>query len=51
MFPVKVQSVSVVNVKGKAKRFGRSIGSRSNLRKAYVLLKEGQDLNFSGEAA
>ena len=51
MFPVKVQSVSVVNVKGKAKRFGRSIGRRSNVRKAYVLLKEGQDLNFSGEAA
>ena len=40
MFPVKVQSVS-----------GRSIGRRSNVRKAYVLLKEGQDLNFSGEAA
>ena len=51
MFPVNVQSVSVVNVKGKTKRFGRSIGRRSNVRKAYVLLKEGQDLNFSGEAA
>jgi large subunit ribosomal protein L23 len=43
--------VSVVNIKGKTKRFGRSVGRRDHLRKAYVTLKEGQELNLSGEAA
>ena len=51
MFKVEVESVSVVNVKGKVKRFGRSIGRRDHVKKAYVSLKEGQELNFSGEAA
>ena len=37
--------------KGKAKRFGRSIGRRDHVKKAYVSLKPGQELNFSGEAA
>ena len=51
MFKVEVESVSVVNVKGKVKRFGRSIGRRDHVKKAYVSLKAGQELNFSGEAA
>lgn len=51
MFKVEVQAVSVVNVKGKAKRFGRNMGRRDHVRKAYVSLKAGQELNFSGEAA
>ena len=51
MFKVEVTGVSVVNTKGKVKRFGRSIGRRDNVRKAYVSLKPGQELNFSGEAA
>ena len=51
MFKVEVQGVSVVNTKGKTKRFGRSIGRRDNVRKAYVTLKPGQELNISGEAA
>ncbi len=51
MFQVKVRSVSVVNIKGKVKRFGRTMGRRDNIKKAYVVLEEGQDLNFSGEAA
>jgi large subunit ribosomal protein L23 len=51
MFKVQVESVSVVNQKGKVKRFGRSIGRRDHVKKAYVSLKEGQELNFSGEAA
>jgi len=37
--------------KGKVKRFGRSIGRRDHLKKAFVALKPGQELNFSGEAA
>jgi large subunit ribosomal protein L23 len=51
LFKVEVDSVSVVNVKGKVKRFGRSIGRRDHVKKAYVSLKAGQELNFSGEAA
>ena len=51
MFKVEVTGVSVVNTKGKVKRFGRTIGRRNNVRKAYVTLKDGSDLNLSGEAA
>ncbi|MBV8468903.1 MAG: 50S ribosomal protein L23 [Burkholderiaceae bacterium] len=51
MFKVEVEAVSVVNVKGKAKRFGGRAGRRDHVKKAYVSLKAGQELNFSGEAA
>lgn len=51
MFKVEVDSVRTVNQKGKVKRFGRTIGRRDHVKKAYVALKEGQELNFSGEAA
>ena len=51
MFKVEVKGVSVVNTKGKSKRFGRSQGRRDNVRKAYVTLKPGQELNLAGEGA
>jgi large subunit ribosomal protein L23 len=51
MFKVQVKGVSVLNTKGKTKRFGKSVGRRDNLRKAYVTLVPGQELNLSGEAA
>lgn len=51
LFKVEVKSVNVMNVKGKTKRFGRSVGRRDHVRKAYVMLKPGQELNLSGEAA
>ena len=51
MFKVDVQSVAVLNIKGKTKRFGKSMGRRDNLRKAYVTLKPGQELNLGGESA
>jgi large subunit ribosomal protein L23 len=51
LFNVQVKAVSVVNIKGKTKRFGRSIGRRDHVRKAYVTLQPGQELNLSGEAA
>jgi large subunit ribosomal protein L23 len=51
MFKVEVKGVSVVNTKGKTKRFGKSVGRRDNIRKAYVMLKAGQELNLGGEAA
>ena len=48
---MEVKGVSVVNTKGKTKRFGKTMGRRDNVRKAYVMLKPGQELNLSGEAA
>ena len=47
MFNVEVDSVNVLNVKGKQKRFGRSLGKRSDWKKAYVKLKPGHDIEFS----
>ena len=51
MFKVEVDSVRTINAKGKIKRFGGRIGRRDHVKKAYVSLKAGQELNFSGEAA
>ncbi len=51
MFKVEVESVQTVNQRGKEKRFGKSMGRRDHIKKAYVSLKKGQELNFSGEAA
>jgi len=51
MFKVEVESVQTVNQKGKVKRFGRSIGRRDHVKKAYVSLKAGQEINFTGEGA
>lgn len=50
MFDVEVEGVRVVNVKGKTKRFGARFGRRSDTRKAYVRLKEGQDIDFMPSA-
>ena len=48
MFDVEVDSVTVTNVKGKRKRFGRIQGRRSDWKKAYVSLKPGHDIDFMG---
>jgi large subunit ribosomal protein L23 len=40
----------VVNVRGKGKRFGQSAGRRRHWKKAYVCLKEGQEINFAEQA-
>ncbi len=50
LFNVKVNSVNMINIAGKAKRFGKFNGRRNNIRKAYVCLAEGQEINFA-EAA
>jgi large subunit ribosomal protein L23 len=47
LFKVQVESVQVANVKGKSKRFGRSMGRRSDVRKAFICLKPGQEINFA----
>jgi large subunit ribosomal protein L23 len=51
LFKVEVKSVQVLVQKGKVKRFGGRIGRRDHAKKAFVALKDGQELNFSGEAA
>ena len=47
LFKVQVESVQVLNRKGKVKRFGRFVGRRRSERKAYVALKEGQEIDFA----
>jgi large subunit ribosomal protein L23 len=47
MFKIKVDSVTVLNVKGKERRFGRIEGRRRNWKKAYVRVAEGQEINFA----
>lgn len=50
LFNVKVQAVNVLNQKGKTKRFGKTVGRRDHVRKAYVTLMPCQELSFGGEA-
>jgi large subunit ribosomal protein L23 len=47
MFEVKVDTVRVLNVKGKIKRFGRSLGKRSDWKKAYVKLQSGYNIELA----
>ena len=51
LFEVKVDSVRTVVVKGKTKRRGNKMGRRSDWKKAYVTLQEGQSLDFVEGAA
>ena len=46
LFKVKVKGVTVVNVKGKRKRFGAIQGRRSDWKKAYVSLEAGHEIDF-----
>ena len=47
LFKVKVDKVRILNNKGKTKRFGGRLGKRSDLRKAYVTLVSGNDIDFA----
>ena len=47
MFKTKVESVTVLNVHGKERRFGKTIGRRRSWKKAYVRLAAGQEINFA----
>jgi large subunit ribosomal protein L23 len=46
-FNAQVASVTVSNVKGKAKKFGRFSGRRANWKKAYISLKPGQSFDLA----
>ncbi len=47
LFKVEVKSVQISVLKGKSKRFGRFMGRRNDVKKAFVCLKPGQEINFS----
>ena len=50
LFSVKVESVNVLNVKGKNKSFRNRNGRRGDWRKAYVRLAEGQSIDVMAKA-
>ncbi|MBX3344389.1 MAG: 50S ribosomal protein L23 [Nitrospira sp.] len=46
LLKVKVAKVNVVNIRGKVKRMGRFVGRRSDWKKAFVTLREGEKLEL-----
>lgn len=51
LFETEVSSVTTTRIKGKVKRFGRHVGKRSDIKKAYVSLAEGVNLDMEAAAA
>ncbi|ABD80224.1 50S ribosomal protein L23 [Saccharophagus degradans] len=47
LFNVNVRDVRVLNVKGKTKRTRFGLGQRSDWKKAYVRLEQGQEIDFA----
>ncbi len=47
IFKVKVKKVNTSNVKGKLKSFRGTLGRRSNYKKAFVTLEEGQTIDIN----
>jgi large subunit ribosomal protein L23 len=50
LFKVKVLDVRIARYLGKIRRIGRSMGRRSDWKKAYVTLREGDKIDFFGGA-
>lgn len=48
IFAVEVNNVRTLIVKGKTKRHGQRIGKRKDWKKAYITMKEGQNIAFTG---
>lgn len=46
IFKVKVEKVATINTKGKWRKYGKSIGKRSDKKKAVITLKKGEKLDF-----
>lgn len=46
LFEVKVRDVNILVQKGKKKRTGRHMGRRNDVKKAYVSLAAGEEINF-----
>lgn len=47
LFGVKVKAVNTVITKGKVKRFRGTIGTRNDVKKAYVTLEEGNTIDVT----
>ncbi|MBW0454688.1 MAG: 50S ribosomal protein L23 [Candidatus Kinetoplastibacterium crithidii] len=47
LFKVQVDSVAMLNRKGKVKKFGRFMGRRRHEKKAYISLRDGYEINFA----
>ncbi len=50
-FNVEVSDVRTLNIRGKEKRRGKTVGRRPNWKKAIVTLAEGQTIDFFGGSA
>ena len=50
LFKVKVVQVRMARYLGKMRRIGKNMGRRSDWKKAYVTLKEGDKIDFFGGA-
>ncbi len=46
IFKVTVEKVHTLNVKGKVKRHGKTVGRRSDWKKAIITLKEGDSIEY-----
>ena len=46
LFKVHVENVRTINIRGKYKRVGQLYGQRSNWKKVYVTLREGEKLEL-----
>ncbi|MFI5294742.1 MAG: 50S ribosomal protein L23 [Thermodesulfovibrionales bacterium] len=46
IFKVKVEKVATIKTHGKWKKYGKSIGKRSDKKKALITLKKGEKLDF-----
>ncbi len=46
IFSVRVTDVRTIQMKGKEKRFGRTLGTRRNWKKAIVTLAQGEHVEF-----
>ncbi len=47
IFGVDVIKINIVNTKGKTKRFRGRIGKKSNIKKAIVTMKKGQQIDLT----
>ena len=47
LFETKVNSVRVINMKGKTKRTKIGVGKKSDWKKAYITLADGEEIDFS----
>ena len=46
LYGVKVTSINMINIHEKKRRFGRSVGKKSSIRKAVVTLKQGDKIEI-----